>query len=225
MNAEVKEVVIALLQGRRYLFDLFHTLLGTEPTAEILAVASGENSLRALSLFAEDESPAATNLIRILTRLQDCDLETLKEEYTRLFLGPEDLIAPPWESVYTTTARALFQESTLAVHKWYEQFGFIPKSYPHEPDDHISLMMHFLMLLSQRAIDALEADKMERYRDALAAQLLFEQNHMLNWLKQYAADMDKSKTHCFYPQFVATVGEMITYDHTLLMEIMGSENL
>ncbi len=225
MNAEVKEVVMALLQGRRYLFDLFHTLLGTEPTAEILAVAFGENSLRALSLFAEDESPAAANLIQILKCLHDCNPEALKEEYPRLFLGPEDLIAPPWESVYTTNARALFRESTLAVHKWYEQFGFVPKSYPHEPDDHISLMMHFLMLLSQRAIDALEANEMKRYRDALAAQLLFEQNHMLNWLKQYAADMDQSKTHCFYPQFVAIVGEMITYDQMLLMEMMGSENL
>ena len=225
MNAEVKEVVVTLLQGRRYLFDLFHTLLGEQPTVEIAAVASSENSLRALSLFTEDDCPAAGNLIQLLARLQSCDLDGLREEYTRLFLGPQDLIAPPWESVYLSAERAIFQKSTLAVHMWYEQFGYVPKSYPHEPDDHISLMMHFLALLCQRALDALEADNMVRYRDALAAQMMFEQNHLLNWLGAYATEMEKSETHCFYPQLVDTMQKLVQYDNALLMEIMGSESL
>ena len=223
MNADVKEVVLTLLQGRQYIFSLFHTLLGDLPTTELCAAAAGENSLRAVALFAEDASEAPKKLLDVLTLLQWADKEALKGEYTHLFLGPNELPAPPWESVYMGSERALFQASTLAVHKWYEQYGYVPKSYPHAPDDHISLMMHFLALLCGRAVEALQAEQWETYRDLLAAQLLFEQNHLMNWLPTYAADMQKSQTKVFYPQLAEAVRDMIAYDNSLLLEIMDSE--
>lgn len=224
MNADLQEVVLTLLQGRRYIFSLFHTLFGSLPTAEMVAVASGKDSLRAISLLEEDDDPAPKMLSKTLTLLAHTDLNELIDEYTELFIGPKDFVAAPWESVYTSTERALFQKSSLAVHKWYEQYGCKSIEYPKKPDDHISLMMQFLELLCQRAIEALQAGKMEVYRDALAAQFLFEQNHLLNWIDRYAADMQKSEKRCFYPQFAQTVCSMIHYDNKLLVEIMDSEN-
>ena len=223
MNQDMKEAVLTLLRGRQYVFSLFHLLLGAEPTADMIAAASGQNSLNAVALFAIDGSPAPRALMEALGRLNGADLSALTDEYTRLFLGPKDLIAPPWESVYRGTERALFQESTLAVRQWYEQYGFEPAQLRHYPDDHISLMMHFLALLCERAVSALEQEKEEVYRDAMAAQLLFEQNHLLNWLDAYAADMEESETSLFYPQFAKAVAAMIRYDNALIMEIMGGE--
>ncbi|MEI3231097.1 MAG: molecular chaperone TorD family protein, partial [Gordonibacter pamelaeae] len=59
-------------------------------------------------------------------RLQDALAEVaaanglgqLRSVYTKLFIGPAKLPAPPWESVYATGGRPLlFQESTLAVRR------------------------------------------------------------------------------------------------------------
>ena len=222
MTAEMKDVLRTLLQGRQYIFEIFHKLLGEAPTAEMVQAVSSPDSMQAVALFAQDESPAPVFLAGVLARLPQISLDALETEYTRLFLGPGDLIAPPWESVYHGTARALFQQSTLAVHEWYGKYGFVPKSYPHAPDDHVALMMHFLALLCQRALDALEQDNAPVYRDALAAQLLFEQNHLLNWLGAYAADMTKSQTQHFYPHLVKAAEQMIGYDNGLLLEMMDS---
>lgn len=223
MDQDVKGAVLTLLRGRQYIFSLFHLLLGAEPTADIIAAASGQNSLNAVALFAIDGSPAPRTLMEALGGLAHADLGALSDEYTRLFLGPKDLIAPPWESVYRGTERALFQESTLAVRKWYEQYGFEPAQLLRYPDDHISLMMHFLALLCERAVSALEEEKEETYRDAMAAQLLFEQNHLMNWLDAYASDMEKSETNLFYPQFTKAVADMVRYDNALILEIMDGE--
>ena len=58
MNNEVKEVVSALLAGRTYIFSLLHTLLGAEPTADMIAAATGDAGMQAVALFAQDDDPA-----------------------------------------------------------------------------------------------------------------------------------------------------------------------
>ena len=100
MNNETKEVVSTLLAGRGYVFSVLHRLLGSEPTKELLDAVSSEESLAALELF-EGDSEAAAKLKTVLASCKALDAEAAKMEYTRLFLGPDKLIAPPWESCYT----------------------------------------------------------------------------------------------------------------------------
>ena len=223
MHTDVKDVILTLLEARGYLFSVIHTLLGAEPTKEMLSAASSEESLAALFVLEDGEHEALGRLADVLKGLREADCEALSGEYTRLMLGPEELPAPPWESVYRDKNRALFQASTLAVHGWYEQFGFVPAGYPHYPDDHISLMMHFMALTCERAAAALREGRLDAYRNLLAGQLLFEQNHLLSWLGPWAKDMEKSKTKFFYPQFAQAVSDVILYDHDLLLDIMSSE--
>lgn len=112
MDIEIKEVLMTFLQGRKYVFSLFHTVLGTEPTKEMMNAVSSEESLQTITLFESEDSDAAKELGRVLASCRELDdecLSRMRDEYTRLFIGPEDLIAAPWESVYTTKERALFQ--------------------------------------------------------------------------------------------------------------------
>ena len=117
MNAEIKEVITTLLSARAYVFSALHRLLGNEPTKELLDAVSSEESLAALVLF-EGDSEAAVKMKAVLASCRDLDADAARSEYTRLFLGPDKLIAPPWESCYTAKERALFQESTLHVRSW-----------------------------------------------------------------------------------------------------------
>ena len=222
MNNEIKEVVGALLAGRGYVFSVLHRLLGSEPTKELLDAVSSEESLEALSLF-EGDSEAAVKLKAVLSSCKELDAEAAKMEYTRLFLGPDKLIAPPWESCYTAKERALFQESTLHVRGWYQQYSYVPAGYPSHPDDHISLMMHFLALTTERAKACLESDLTCGYASLLEGQKLFEKNHILNWMEAYCDDMSKSDTKVLYPQLVRAMAAFVRYDQQVIDELLAAK--
>ena len=222
MNNEIKEIVSTLLAGRGYVFSVLHRLLGSEPTKELLDAVSSEESLAALSLF-EGDSEAAAKLKAVLASCRELDADAAKMEYTRLFLGPDKLIAPPWESCYTAKERALFQESTLHVRSWYQQYSYVPAGYPSHPDDHISLMMHFLALTTERAKACFDQDLLCGYKSLLEGQKLFEKNHILNWMDAYCADMDKSETKLLYPQLVRAMADFIAYDQKAISELLAAE--
>lgn len=222
MDIEIKEVLMTFLQGRKYVFSLFHTVLGTEPTKEMMNAVSSEESLQTITLFESEDSDAAKELGRVLASCRELDdecLSRMRDEYTRLFIGPEDLIAAPWESVYTTKERALFQESTLAVRNWYKKYHYLPAGYPRIPDDHISLMMHFLELTTGKAITLLEEERLEECKNMLEGQKIFEKNHLLNWVGTYAEEMQRSAMKEFYPRFVHAAAEFLKYDHQIIDEL------
>lgn len=220
MNDETREVLSALLAGRTYVFSLLHTLLGAQPTEALVAAATGEASVQALGLFAQDDAQGPKLLLAALDLLKDADMEALKAEYTRLFLGPDDMIAGPWESVYTSKERALFQESTLGVRAWFRRFGYVAGGYPNYPDDHISLMMDFLARTTQMAAEQLLGEDEKGCAAILEDQAAFEKEHMLNWLYKYARDIQMSETNVFYPQLAVAVAEFIACDQQVIAEMI-----
>ena len=220
MNNETREVLSALLAGRTYVFSLLHTLLGAEPTQALIDAATGEAGTQAVALFAQDDAQAPKLLAAALELLRGADPAELAGEYTRLFLGPEDYVAAPWESVYTTKERALFQESTLAVRCWFGRFGYVAGGYPNFPDDHISLMMDFLARTTQMASEELARGDAENCAKVLEDQAEFERAHLLNWVYRYATDMQQSESHIFYPQLSAALAEWIAYDQQVIAELV-----
>ena len=222
MNAEIKEVIATLLSARAYVFSALHRLLGSEPTKELLDAVSSEDSLAALALF-EGDSEAAGKLKAVLASCRGLDVEAVRSEYTRLFLGPDKLIAPPWESCYTAKERALFQESTLHVRSWYQQYSYVPAGYPSHPDDHISLMMHFLALTTERAKVCFDENLLCGYKSLLEGQKLFAKNHILNWMDAYCSDLDKSDTKLLYPQLVRAMADFMVYDQQAISELLAAE--
>ena len=228
MDNETREVLVTFLQGREYLFSLLHRLLGAEPEKELLDAVSSENSLQTVLLFDSEDSKAARQLYEIL---QSCSftepehIQQMKDEYTRLFIGPDRLFAAPWESVYTTKERALFQQSTLGARSWYKKYHYLPEKYPRVADDHISLMMHFLSLTCIKASACLNDDNLNECWNILADQKAFETEHLLNWIFLYAEDIQASKSRKFYPQFVKAAADFIRYDNQIIDELMDNLKL
>ena len=220
MNNETRQVISALLAGRNYIYSLLHTLLGAEPTKEIAAAATGKAAFDAIAMFDGEDSQAAKLLSAALELMRETPVEDLLREYTKLFLGPEDYIAAPWESIYTSKERALFQESTLDVRAWFKRFGYVAGGYPNYPDDHISIMMQFMALMGAKANDALIVGEMEVCRNLITAQMQFAKEHLLNWVFQYARDMQQSETSYFYPQLAIALAEFVAYDQQVLSELL-----
>ena len=120
---------------------------------------------------------------------QKAFLEAAKDEYTRLFIGPVSLVAPPWESVYGQQDALLFQESTLEVRNTYRRFGLIPEGYPHVADDSLALELHFMTLLAQRSLDAFYAGEDADLSESLTGASDFLRKHLLVWVPKFTERM------------------------------------
>ncbi len=114
--------------------------------------------------------------------------EILKPEFTRLFIGPRHVPAPPYESVYRSPARALMQEITLAVRQKYRTAGLLVRNFNREPDDHIGLELEFMYFLNRQAAAALGRQQTAGLLAAIDWQQQFLAEHLSQWVPAFCQD-------------------------------------
>lgn len=225
---EQKESIAILLANRCYLYKLLQRIFGGEPNVELMEIVTNQHTQDALQLLSnEDEDPFAEAL-KLLTQLKgsmavgaEDMLDKLKDEYTYLLIGPNKLPAPPWESVYLTKERMIFQESTLKVRQIYLGYNFLPANYPHEADDHIALELDFMAHLAALTLERFEEEKTDEVRKLLLDQKAFLEEHLLLWLGDFAEQIQQSKTHYFYPQMADLTEKVLKIDAFVLEEIIS----
>ncbi len=83
--------------------------------------------------------------------------QELAVEYARLFVGPFELQAPPYGSVYLDEGRRIMGDSTIAVRKMYRDSELNISNDFKEPPDHISAELEFMYYLSFKELEALES--------------------------------------------------------------------
>jgi TorA maturation chaperone TorD len=248
-----RDDVEATLAARHYLYTLFQSLLGNEPSPERLDAVSLPLVQEAFAILGMDgdgnaaagnaaagndaqdklpigeleqtppQTPPQTPLRALQQTLQQAphDQEGLTIEYTRLFVGPNKLPAPPWESVYISRERTLFQRPTLEVRDSYRSQGLIPELYPKVADDHIALELDFLRLLAGRAQAAFQIDEHESYQEALGATAEFLDEHLLRWVDGFAQDMARSGVGTFYPALAQMMAAYVRRDAAIVAEIVA----
>ena len=115
--------------------------------------------------------------------------DDLRVDYTRLFTGPDRVLAPPWESVYYSEERLVFNAQTSQVRAWYQRFQLEVEKRFQEPDDHIGLELAFIAHLARLALGALDRDDQATFEAVVAAQREFLSKHLLNWAPDWCALM------------------------------------
>lgn len=212
------EHMLDYLAARKYGYLLFQRLFGTEPSSELLDAIDADIAADAFALVLGDDGAecAAPMLDRL--RGRDRDTTALAEEYTRLFVGPAALPAPPWESVYVTKKRIVMQPCTLEVRNAYRAHGFVPARYPHVPDDHVALELDFLEALASSALDAYERDNEELYFESIEGSRLFIAEHLGTWVDGFACDMMEKGRSEFYSCTARTLAAFVAADAAKLEE-------
>ncbi len=148
--------------------------------------------------------------------LNGAAFDGLAADYTRLFMGPGKLLAPPWESVFFNDERLLFQEQTLQLRAWYARFGLAADRSGQEPDDHIGLELAFLAHLASLGLAALEAGDDERLAQTLTAQRAFLDAHLLKWAPAWCLQVQTNAKTAFYQAAAQlTSGALAALDATL----------
>lgn len=225
MNDQTKEAVELLLSNRLFLYSLMHKLFGREPDEELLNILTDEHTGEAFGLLSEEEKDIMDRTAVFLGEIREekqnpAFLEEAKDEYTRLFIGPMSLVAPPWESVYGQKDAMLFQESTLEVRNTYRQYGLIPEGYPHVADDSLALELHFMALLAQRGLDAFYAGKNDDLIADLTGSSDFLKKHLLVWVPKFLERMKGAKTNILYPQMCLVLDEFLRKDAETVKEVL-----
>lgn len=175
------------LTGEALLFGLLGKMLYTNPEKEWLQPLVDEQVFTEAP-FAETQADIIEGLKLLETWSQSgqeglsaAQVDDLKADYTRLFVGVGRMSAAPWESVYYSEERLLFQESTLDVRAWYRRFGLEAVNLYKEPDDHIALELSFMAHLANLGLKALSEEDRPTFEETLAAQRGFLSEHLLPW--------------------------------------------
>lgn len=225
--SQQNDAVAILIANRSYLYRLLQRIFGGEPQMEVLKIAADSHTEEALKLLLQEDEHLFEEAFKVLEQvalaLQDKPeqiLDKLNSEYTYLFIGPNALPAPPWESVYLSKEKALFQESTLKVRQAYLKYKFLPANYPREADDHLALELDFMAHLSQMAQEYIENGQIEKMKEVLADQKAFLNDHMLLWIDDFAKDIQKSKTHYLYPAMAELTRHYLKIDAALIEELL-----
>lgn len=131
--------------------------------------------------------------------LNDCgDLEELLRDYSRLFVGPFSLLAPPYGSIYLDEGRVLMGPSTWAAREQYLGEGLDLSADFIEAPDHIAAELEFLHFLCAREASCLAAgdtDAAEAYRNKLA---VFLSQHLGRWVVPFTELVEQEAATMFY---------------------------
>ena len=136
----------------------------------------------------------------------------MKIEYTRLFIGPRHLPAPPYESVYRTPQKLMMQAPTIDVRTFYLRHGFQVTRLNQEPDDTIGVELEFMCALSAAALQAFSGRDRQKVIQLLSAQLEFCNLHLCRWVPQFCADIAGSTTSEFWRAVAACTRAFLEHD-------------
>ena len=75
--------------------------------------------------------------------------QDLTEQYQNLFIGPNELVAPPWGSVYLDPECVIFGNSLLALRDFLKRHQIAFQAQQDEPEDHIGLMLMLAAYLAE----------------------------------------------------------------------------
>jgi len=122
----------------------------------------------------------------------------MRIEYSRLFVGPFKLPAPPYGSVYLEEGHRLMGDSTLDAIRRYREAGVDVDPVQEDVPDHIAIELEFMAYLVHMQEEATTAGDSDALRDALDKQTGFLERHLCAWVPEFATIVKSETESAFY---------------------------
>ena len=149
------------------------------------------------------------------------DFDVLLIDYSRLFLGPYELLAPPYGSVYLEVGRRVMGDSTVDTRNRYRDAGLdISKDFCEAPD-HIAAELEFMYFLIFKELQALSNFDSELAIDYIKKQESFLEQHLTAWVAEFADNIEKNSQTEFYRNLGKCTRLFVLNDHRHLMKSFG----
>lgn len=144
------------------------------------------------------------------------DRDSLKLDHAGLFVGPFDLLAPPYESVYVDDETRVMTEATERVRTEYREAGVDIDL--DEPADHVAAELEFTYLLVATEVEALDAGAFEAAERCLERQYEFLSAHLGRWISELAENMREHADTAFYSALADEARSFVEADGRRLAE-------
>lgn len=146
-------------------------------------------------------------------------------EFNALFVGPNKLLAPPYESAYLNAEGLLMQQETLAVREFYENNGLVVNSKNCEPDDHIALELEFICFLLYNVSLNLEEQNYEKADTYLTTYSEFFKEHLNKWVPAHCFDIIAKSKNRFCTGLAHITAEYLNTEAELLANLQIGEGI
>lgn len=152
-----------------------------------------ENLQSRLAPFSEVARQAAKRMHEGLLELSQ---ETLSIDHAALFVGPFELLAPPYGSVYIEKKRTVMGDSTMFATRCYQEAGLSVEVK--EPGDHIAIELEFMALLCGKEVEAVREDRAEEAISFQGMQNRFYHQAMAPWVDEFCLAVEAGTKNEFY---------------------------
>ena len=192
MDQQTKDDIITSGADRVGFYSFLAGVYLWEPTSEQIESMAAAN-------FPVGEDAFGRGYALIADYLRHRDTGTRQEiavDYAHTFLGAgnyDKLMAPPYESVYTSEEHLLMQDARDGALSFYRSEDLDLPAENTTPEDHIGFEMQFMAKLVDRSCDALKANDDAEFARLVRVQREFYVQHLANWLPVFIADIER---HC-----------------------------
>lgn len=170
-----------------------------------------------LNSFSPKAAECAQKMDEEMTRQ---DQQQLSIDYSALFIGPFDLLAPPYGSVYLEKKREVMGETTINVLKFYQDAGLQVEAS--EPADHIAIELEFMSFLHDKETSALQEgtnDEADHYSDLRKK---FFSSCLDPWVSEFCNTICNGTDNSFYQHLAKCLSAYIVAYRQQVMETVAS---
>jgi TorA maturation chaperone TorD len=154
------------------------------------------------------------------------DLEPLKIDFSKLFVGPYTLSAAPYGSVYLESERKMMGNSTQDVKNRYREAGLDTAKTFKDAPDHISAELEFMYYLIFKEIEAFASSDIETAIGFIQRQKSFLEDHLMAWVPEFANSIIENAENPFYPNLAKATTAFLNENYRVVCRVLetGQEN-
>ena len=170
---------------------------------------------------------AAVNLVQNMRKefKTGGEIEPLKVDFSKLFVGPYKLSAAPYGSVYLEGGRKLLGDSTLDVRNRYREAGLDTANNFKDAPDHIGAELEFMYYLIFKEIDAFANSDMETTINFIQKQKFFLEDHLMAWVPEFAGNIVEHAETLFYQNLAKTTKAFLKENYRIVCSVLDFKQL
>lgn len=146
----------------------------------------------------------------------ESSLDALSVEHARLFIGPFQLVAPPYGSIYLDDTKTVMGDSTAKVAAFYHNCGLQLADDFHELPDHFAVELEFMSFLAFKQREAEVSGDSNEVTRITSLQHEFLNRFLIPWLEPFTSAIISDAEAPFYQAISQCTATFINADYTAL---------
>lgn len=150
--------------------------------------------------------------------------QELAVDFTGAFAGTssfEGRVAVPYRSVFTSDEGLLMQEGCMEAYRTYKSEAVRKRKGMDWPEDHLSIMLQFLSLMSTKAADALRSGNREEAVRRIEISRQFAEFQLDDWTGEFFELAGKIVRTRFYRGVLEMTEGYLAFDRELLDDVLS----